>query len=569
MKRHFCNGVGLATAMILLLLLTVYGLSHSMESAAGKGLISGTVTDDNGPVARATVRIQGSTKSVFTDAAGFFQLTAPAAKVVNIGAWKQGYYCALLREVTAPAQDLNLKLRHYQTSDNSAYQWIPPETPEGTGGCKLCHNPAIIEMSLKDAHMKAATNPRFLTMFNGTDTEGNQSPLTRYDYGTWSWKYIIIPYPPDLSQPYYGPGYLLDFPGTAGTCTACHIPGASIAGAVDPNTVTGADKYGVHCDFCHKVADVYLDPVSGMPLPSLPGVQSMDMRRPFTDDPERYQLFFGTFTDDNVPEEDTNLPLLKQSRYCASCHYGVFWSTVVYNSFGEWLQSPYSKAKSGKAKTCQHCHMPSPAVWEGNKIKNVAPGKGGIGRSPSAIHSHDMTVDETLLRNALTLSASAARQEGKVVVNVTLTNDKTGHHVPTDSPLRHLILLVEAKDAEGNVLKQSAGLELPFWCGVGDPAKGYYSGLPGKTYAKLLEERWTRAFPTGAYWNETNLVSDNRLAAFASDTTSFAFVAPEAREVAITVTLLYRRAFMQLMEWKKWDVPDIVMAKEQLVVSEE
>ncbi len=568
MKKHFRTWVGISAFMLLPLLLSGDALSQAKESAAGPGLLSGTVTDDNGPVAGATVRIQGKTKSVRTDAAGFFQLTAPAAKVVTVGAWKQGYYCALLREMTVPAQELKFQLRRYQTNDNPAYEWIPPVTREGAEGCSHCHNPAIIEMSLKDAHLKAATNPRFLTMFNGTDLEGNQSPLTRYDYGKWSWEHALIPYPPDPSQPYYGPGYLLDFPGTAGTCTACHIPGASTAGGVDPNTVTGADQYGVHCDFCHKVANVRLDPVSKMPFPSLPGVRSMDLRRPFTDDPDRFQLFFGTFTDDNVPKEDTNLPLLKQSRYCASCHYGVFWSTVVYNSYGEWLDSPYSKAKSGKAKTCQQCHMPSPTVWEGKKIKNVAPGKGGVNRSPSAIHSHDMTVDETLLRNALTMTASAARQEGKVVVNVTLTNDKTGHHVPTDSPLRHLILLVEAKDVEGKVLQPAAGPVLPGWCGIGDPAGGYYAGLPGKAYAKLLMERWTSVFPTGAYWNETTLVSDNRLAAFASDSTSFAFVPPAAGDANITVTLLYRRAFMQLMEWKKWDVPDIVMAQEQLVVGE-
>jgi len=565
MKRKCMTLVSIPAGVMLLLLLTVYDLGHSMESEAGQALLSGTVTDENGPVAGATVRIQGKTKSVRTDAAGFFQLTAPAAKVINVGAWKQGYYCSVLREVAAPAQDLKLELRRHQTNDNPAYQWIPPETAKGAGGCSECHT-AITEMSLKDAHMKAATNPRFLTMFNGTDLEGNQSPLTRYDYGTWSWKYIIIPYPPDPTLPYYGPGYLLDFPGTTGTCTACHIPGASTNGSVDPNTVTGADQYGVHCDFCHKVANVRLDPVNKMPFPSLPGVQSMDLRRPFTDDPERSQLFFGTFTD--VDGLDSNLPLLKQSRYCASCHYGVFWSTVVYNSYGEWLDSPYSKAKSGKAKTCQQCHMPSPTVWKGKTVRNIAPGKEGIKRPATAIHSHDMTVDETLLRNALTMTASAARQEGKVVVNVTLTNDKTGHHVPTDSPLRHLILLVEAKDAEGEVLKQSAGLELPFWCGVGDPARGYYAGLPGKTYAKLLRERWTGAFPTGAYWNDIILVSDNRLAAFASDSTSFAFVPPAAGDANITVTLLYRRAFMQLMEWKKWDVPDIVMAQEQLVVGE-
>jgi hypothetical protein len=551
-------------AMALLLLPAAYCLDHSKAGAAGQRVLSGKVTDANGPVARATVRIQGSRSSIFTNKAGSFRLTAPGAKAVNIGTWKEGYYCSVLKEVTGSPQNLNLKLKTYQTNDNPEYEWIPPEAPEGAGGCSQCHA-TITDMSLKDAHMKAASNPHFLTMFNGTDTEGNQSPPTRYDYGRWSWQYTVIPYPPDPSQPYFGPGYLLDFPGTTGDCTACHVPGASIAGNVDPNTVSGADKYGVHCDFCHKVADVRLDPVSQMPFPSQPGVHSMDVRRPFTDNPERSQLFFGTFTDVDGP--DSNLPLLSQSRYCASCHYGVFWSTVVYNSYGEWLESPYSKAGSGVAKTCQQCHMPAPTTLDGKTIKNIAPGKGGVDRSPSTIHSHLTTVDKTLLQNSVTLEGSAQMQDGRIVVNVTLTNDKTGHHAPTDSPLRHLILLVEARDSAGNLLKRSSGPLLPDWCGVGDPAKGYYAGLPGKAYAKLLKERWTNAFPTGAYWNETILVSDNRLAAFASDATSFSFEPQEAGEARITVTLLYRRAFRQLMDWKKWDVPDIVMAQEKLLVS--
>jgi hypothetical protein len=153
-------------------------------------------------------------------------------------------------------------------------------------------------------------------------------------------------------------------------------------------------------------------------------------------------------------------------------------------------------------------------------------------------------------------------QDGKLTVTVTLVNDKTGHHIPTDSPLRHLILLVEAKDARGKTLPQTAGPKLPEWCGAGKAKKGHYAGLPGKAYAKLLKEKWTEVFPTGAYWNHTELVSDNRLAAFAADTSAYAFAPPAGGgKTAITVTLLYRRAFINLMEQKNWDVPDIVMAR--------
>jgi hypothetical protein len=152
------------------------------------------------------------------------------------------------------------------------------------------------------------------------------------------------------------------------------------------------------------------------------------------------------------------------------------------------------------------------------------------------------------------------------MVTVTWTNDKTGHHVPTDSPLRQMILIIEAKDSRGKALKQQAGPVLPEWCGAGKGKKNHYSGFPGRAYAKLLKEKWTDVFPTGAYWNHTDLVSDNRLAAFASDTSIFAFDLPKNDKVQITVTLLYRRAFIKLMEQKKWDVPDIIMARQKLTI---
>jgi len=540
-------------------------LLHAETRAASGDAVSGSVLDDRGPVAGANVRIQGTPKAVLTDERGRFLLSGlPAGAKFSVSVWKHGYYCAMLENVIPSEKELRFRLIRYQSGDNRAYEWLPPEGAKGA--CAECHE-AVTGMSLKDAHLQAARNPRFLSMYYGTDTEGRRSPPTRYDTGRGVWRNLRVPWPPDPDKPYYGPGYQLDFPGTTGSCTACHIPGASIAHNVDPRAVKGADEYGVHCDFCHKIADVKLDPVTRLPFPRFPGVHSLDVRRPFTNDRERPQLFFGTFDDVHAAEGDTNLPLLKESRYCAACHYGVFWSTVVYNSYGEWLGSPYADPGSGKAKTCQECHMPSPAIFRGKALTNVAPGKGGIERDPAAIHSHNMTVNAGLLRNALTMDASAKIRKGRVDVRVTLTNDRTGHHVPTDSPLRHLILLVEAKDSRGTALRQLEGPVLPEWCGVGEAQNGRYAGLPGKTYARLLKEKWTDVFPTGAYWNFTELISDNRLAAFAADTAAFVFDGTGGKDTHITVRLLSRRAFIELMEQQKWDVPDIVMASRQFVLA--
>ncbi len=534
--------------------------------AFSAAVISGSVFDERGPLVQARVRVQGTENVVVTDRDGRFVLSGVCAgKVVNVSAWKEGYYSALLKDVRAPQEGVRLLMVRYQISDNPHYAWIPPEGAKGS--CVECH-PAITAMSLNDAHLKAAVNPRFLSMYYGTDLKGNQSPLTRYEKGGKfsAWGNTVVPGRPDRSKPYYGPGFQLDFPGAVGDCSSCHIPGASIGKNVDPRSVKGADKYGVHCDFCHKVGSVRLDPQSRLPFANVHGVQSIKVNRPFTNDPHRQHLFFGTFEDVNALEGDTNLRLLSESKYCAACHYGGFWDTLIYNSYGEWLASPYADPESGKAKTCQECHMPSPAIYQGRPITNIAPGKGGIERNPTAIHNHNMTVDAELLRNSLTMKASVKMQNGRAVVTVTLTNDKTGHHVPTDSPLRQMILLIEAKDSRGNTLKQQAGPVLPEWCGTGKVKKNHYSGLPGKAYAKLLKEKWTDVFPTGAYWNHTELVSDNRIAAFARDTTAFEFIIPEQGKIIITVSLFYRRAFIELMEQKKWNDPDILMAQQKIVV---
>lgn len=196
------------------------------------------------------------------------------------------------------------------------------------------------------------------------------------------------------------------------------------------------------------------------------------------------------------------------------------------------------------------------------------PDKGGISRSPAKIFSHRMpgAADRQLLQNAVTMSLYASRNSSGVAVRVTIVNDKTGHHVPTDSPLRHLILLVDAFSEVAGDCRLLTGPVLPSWCGSKKDAAGHYAGRPGKAYAKILEELWTRRAPSAAYWNPTRIVSDNRLAALASDTSSFVFQCPDVGAVHIRAKLLFRRAYIDLMEIKGWESPDILMEESQMAL---
>ena len=538
---------------------------EEISSPQSRASITGIVLDETGaPLAGATVRAQTTTIEMVSDENGYFNLYGKVGMPVTISAWADGYYCAKTENVVFPASGITFTMRLVQTNDNPDYEWIPPT---GENSCYSC-KPGVTQVWLdNDAHGRSAINFRFLTMYNGTDVDGNQSPLTRYAYNK---DYGYFPLHPDLTQPYYGPGYKLDFPDTAGNCAACHVPGAAVDApyGTDPNTGSDTDLFGIHCDYCHKVADVTLNPDTQLPFPNMPGVLSQDIRRPFTENPDRYQLFFGSFDDDNVPEEDTYLPLIKESQWCAPCHYGIFWDTLIYNSYGEWLESSYSDPETGR--TCQHCHMPAPTILNDQELTNVAPNNGGVERNPMTIPAHIFpgAANEDLLQNSVTMTVTAARSGDELTVDVTILNDRTGHSIPTDSPLRHMILLVQAVGLDGDSLVLVDGPTLPDWTGIGDPQDGYFAGQPGQAYAKILMEQWTEISPTGSYWNPTRILSDNRIPAMGSDTTHYVFQTPENSNLHVEVRLLYRRAFIELAEQKGWDDPDILMETAQYDLTE-
>ena len=530
--------------------------------------LSGVVYDDNGPIHGAVVRIQTTEYNTTTDEQGQFTLSGRnEIGPTVITAWFPGYYIKAVEPKINSG--IKIHLEPHTATDNPDYAWLPSTMHPGEGenqGCGECHSSQKedspfelpVDQWLQDSHSRTATNPIFLTMYRGRDMAGNQSPPTRYansrDYG-------VFPLPPDPDKPYYGPGYKVDFPDTAGNCAACHTPLAAIDDpyGVDPTALGGTLAEGVSCDFCHKIWDVHLDD-SGLPVANMPGVLSFEFRRPG----KERQLFFGPL-DDVAPGDDAFSPIQRKSQICAPCHFGVFWQTVVYNSFGEWLDSPYSEPESGQ--TCQDCHMPNTGATH---IAHAD--KGGLRRSLDTASNHRMpgAGDVTLLQNAVTMVVVAEVSENQVAVEVTISNDKTGHHVPTDSPLRQMILLVDAVDAKGNRLVQNYGPTVPMWGGTGNPEEGYYAGTPGTAYAKILQELWTEVYPSGAYWNPTRVISDNRIPAMRSDTTRYGFMMTGdsgTAAVSISAKLLFRRAFIKLMDQKGWEIDDILMEEQYIEVS--
>jgi hypothetical protein len=264
------------------------------------------------------------------------------------------------------------------------------------------------------------------------------------------------------------------------------------------------------------------------------------------------QVIFGSL-DDVDRGADSFSPLQGSSQVCAACHSGSFWGVPVYTSYAEWLDSPYPAL----GVQCQNCHMAP------SGIGNAAPGRGGMERDPSQLAGHAFpgATDPKLLARAAQLEVEVQRQDGVMEVTVRVYNSGAGHHLPTDQPMRHLILVVQARDAEGTPLGYLGRFEIPDWGGP-------QAGLPGKIFARILRDRQGGEFPTAAYWRPTEVLSDNRIPAGRSDVSSYQFGAPPTGEVTIEVSLIDRRAFASLAAAKGWTLPDILLARRVLHLAE-
>jgi len=538
--------------------------------------LSGRVVASSGPVAGAIVQLQGTPTQARTDASGRFTLHGHGlggAKSVTITAWADEHFIAwtVLQPGAASANPLELTLRPLFDVDNHEYTWFGAEGVSGSASCGLCHRE--YKEWQADPHSQSAVNPRFITMFRGTDVQGRKGQPTQFEKEG-------VALPPDPALPHYGPGFRLDHPEHAGTCAACHTPVAAMIdnnntcawsgchtpltadkaatqgyeiGGVLPVGIIGIGEEGVACEFCHVIAGSLIDPHTGLPPADQPGVMSLDMRRP----PNGQKQFLGTLIDSS--REVSYEPFLKEAQFCASCHFGVFGGvvsnmkmtggTVIYNSYGEWKDSPYSNPETGR--TCQDCHM----VGKDTQY-SVFPERGGVARDYVKYHDHTMlgpSTSKAFMWDAVAVTPTAALEGDVLRVRVDVLNDNTGHAVPTDAPMRSVMLVVEARGANGELLAVREGPALPEW--TGDQA-----GKPGRAFARILKDNWTGEAPTAAFWRQTTVLEDTRLFPFVLNRSEYEFVAPLDRgPVQLSVRLIYRRAFQALAQQKGWTDPDIVM----------
>ena len=92
-------------------------------------------------------------------------------------------------------------------------------------------------------------------------------------------------------------------------------------------------------------------------------------------------------------------------------------------------------------------------------------------------------------------------------------------------------------------------------------------GQPGHVYAKLLMDVASGDYPVVSYWKQSLIVADNRIPALAADKSSYGFMLPTgADEIQLDARVLFRRLFWNVADEKEWDMPDIMMEEEVLII---
>jgi hypothetical protein len=161
---------------------------------------------------------------------------------------------------------------------------------------------------------------------------------------------------------------------------------------------------------------------------------------------------------------------------------------------------------------------------------------------------------------------------------VTVKNVNAGHHYPTGNPMRNMILLVEVTDPKGVPLRMIKGERVPAWGGVGPREEGNFADLPGKGFAKVLKDlfpypdrRSSLHFQSGypaPHWRPTLVESDNRIPADGSDISDYRFSVSgdPAGPIHITTRLIFRRAYKNWLDAKKFDMPDMEIARNSFII---
>jgi len=396
-----------------------------------------------------------------------------------------------------PTEDVALELAPV-SADNPDYTFGPPglEMMDSTEYCAHCHF-RYIEQFQESAHQNAASDAEVHDVYAGTASFSDQVSC---EEARGRWLPGTLPGGEAGSRCYLGAGLLPDATSTCGDvgqpacddptlsaadqptvfggCADCHAPGIngpaggghSLLDAEGP-----AAEEGVHCDVCHKVADIDLAAPAGVAGRLVLGRPSEPTRVAGT---EFMPVMYGPRPDVLNPlMRGAWTPLFSEALFCSGCHeldQAPVWSGApvdtarwpegtlpILSTYTEWQASI-----NNPGTPCQVCHMPSTDAPNGADIdllETVSPGiAGGWLRPEGTVRSHafegafGIAEDGGIMLEDAALLTLETSVDTDLVVSAELMNLGAGHAFPTGEPLRSLVLVIDAT-CDGETMSQTAG----------------------------------------------------------------------------------------------------------------
>ncbi|OGI08943.1 MAG: hypothetical protein A3I68_03645 [Candidatus Melainabacteria bacterium RIFCSPLOWO2_02_FULL_35_15] len=424
-------------------------------------------------------------------------------------------------------------------------QWFNPAINDEEGvrllkNCSHCHMAGYKEW-INDKHSMSQSNPFFLSIYSGTDKEGNEN---------------------------IAPGFRLDHPKQNGNCILCHNPEAALDNNFDIDLRNAENTNGISCNFCHKIESIDKNHLKQ-------GVRGLTISRVCKGQKE---IGFGPLNDlvesTDIVEFKYN-PIYKESLYCAKCHDGFQGNTQIYSTFTEWLNSPAKK----QGIQCQSCHMPV-REHTAKKIHIVDnPDVKSKLRPYYQLHSHSFLTNNPhkFRKTFLDLKIKVKVKNNILKVTAKVINKNTGHSFPTGSPMRNALLVLEVKDENNNKLELIKGPQLPVYAGS-------LKGKPGRLFAKILSETsnqyaqthgedgirfrktaGTLGIPAQQWWN-IFILSDTRIKALKNDISIYEFFIEPHRKISVTAKLIWRNTWPGLAKVKEFIIKEETLIEKTLLL---
>lgn len=491
-------------------------------------VLTGVIRNEstNKPIAGAIVTLQATPIRATTDDDGSYSLTIPDTDSAVIVAAYKGYFNQSASYNTGDLTTIDINIPMVPHGDDPSYEFMTPSS------CAVCH-PKQYEQWTDTPMADAGLNTWVHDIFNGTGTPGGMGGFV------------------------YTRDSMFSDSNPNSECASCHQPEPWIQdpfSRMENPTDVGYPSlgvvHGISCDTCHKIADVDVSKIN------FPGVfpGAVVFNRP--EGPEYNQVMYGLLGD-----VDFSLPTTMRSSYnpqlvaetCAACHQDAadpdenhtYNGVISEPTYLEWAASEYADINSANYANCVDCHMPADSDTQVSVLFD-------LNRKEGTVRNHTILGSTPeFLEKAAELKIKTTVTGNQLHVDVDVINQYTGHHLPTGVTVRNMILVIEATDQmSGEALVFTGDQVIHDLGGVGDPAQGYYAGLPGRYFGKVNHDADGNG-PT-FFTDATGITFDNRIPALATDSSNYTFALPSNGVADVRARLIYRRAFRALVDAKNW-----------------